>query len=292
MHFMNKLEKKFGRFGIPNLTKIIIGCYIVGYFLQMFNPQVMGWLSLNVTLILRGQIWRLITWIIAPPSDASVFFFILSIVFFYYPIGEALERTIGTFRYTFYMLNGMLLTIIGAFIAHFVSGGAIDFFASFIYTTYYISLSVFLAFATLYPERQILLWFVIPIRMKWMAIVYLVIMVYTVIRYLMLGNGGGYLRVPIVASLINYGIFYLTNRDLSRFNPREVQRRRKFRQAMRPQGEVHHTAGGGTAITKHKCAICGRTELDDPSLEFRFCSKCNGNYEYCQEHLFTHTHVQ
>ena len=291
MDFMQKLEKKYGRFGIPNLTKIIIGCYIVGYFLQMFNPQVMNWLSLNVTMILQGQIWRLITWIISPPSDASIFFFVLSIVFFYYPIGEALERTIGTFRYTFYMLNGMLLTIIGTFIAHFISGGAIDIFAGYIYTTYYISLSVFLAFATLYPDRQILLWFVIPIKMKWMAVVYLVIMVYTVIRYLTMGSGGGYLTVPIVASLINYGIFYLTNRNLSRFNPREVHRRREFRQAMRPQGEVHHT-GGSTTITKHKCAICGRTELDDPSLEFRFCSKCNGNYEYCQEHLFTHTHVQ
>ena len=291
MDFMQKLEKKYGRFGIPNLTKIIIGCYIVGYFLQMFNPQVMNWLSLNVTMILQGQIWRLITWIISPPSDASIFFFVLSIVFFYYPIGEALERTIGTFRYTFYMLNGMLLTIIGSFIAHFISGGAIDIFAGYIYTTYYISLSVFLAFATLYPDRQILLWFVIPIKMKWMAVVYLVIMVYTVIRYLTMGSGGGYLTVPIVASLINYGIFYLTNRNLSRFNPREVHRRREFRQAMRPQGEVHHT-GGSTTITKHKCAICGRTELDDPSLEFRFCSKCNGNYEYCQEHLFTHTHVQ
>ena len=96
------------------------------------------------------------------------------------------------------------------------------------------------------------------------------------------------MAVLIVASLLNFVIYFLGTRDIHRYNPKEVHRRNEFRRAMEPKSR----AGQNGAITKHKCAICGRTELDDPNLEFRFCSKCNGNYEYCQDHLFTHTHVK
>ncbi len=293
MNFMRKMEHKLGRFAIPNLTTIIIGCYVLGYFIQLFRPEIMLYLSLNVTQIMKGEVWRVVTWLISPPAETSLFLFLLSIFFFYYPIGKSLEKSIGDFRYNVYMIGGMLFTVIGAFIAHFMSGGVIDNYANIFFTTYYISLSVFLAYASLYPDHQILLWFMIPLRMKWLAIVYLVIMVYQVIKYVQAGSLWIYMAVPIVASLLNFGLFYLTNRDLSRFNPREVQRRREFYKAMRPEGQARHFSGGSTTtITKHKCAICGRTENDDPNLEFRFCSKCNGNYEYCQEHLFTHTHIQ
>ena len=290
MDFMRKLERKFGKYGIPNLTMIVISCYVIGYFIQMLRPDIIDLLSLNVNMILRGQIWRLVTWVLSPPGSSNLFFFILSIVFFYYPIGKSLEKTIGDFRYTCYMLNGVLLTIIGAFIAHFLSSGAVDIYASYIFTTYYISLSVFLAFAVLFPDMQLLLWFVIPIKMKWMAIVYLVIMGYQVLQYVRYGSIGWYFSIPILASLLNFGIFYLTGKDLSRYRPKEMQRRREFHKAMRPEG--HMRPGGNGTITKHKCAICGRTEKDSPDLEFRFCSRCKGNYEYCQDHLFTHSHVQ
>lgn len=200
-------------------------------------------------------------------------------------IGTSLERTIGTFKYTLYILSGVIFTILGAFILYFLLGGNV--LVGNVFSTYYISLSTFLAYAMCYPDMQVLLMFIIPVKMKWMAIFYVVIVVYEMIQYVM--AGAWYLVIPIVASLLNFIIFYFGTKDFSRYNPKEIHRRNEFRRAMEPQGRMKSGSG---SVTKHKCAICGRTELDDPNLEFRFCSRCNGNYEYCQDHLFTHTHVK
>ena len=285
MKFIDKLERKFGRFGIPNLTIYMIVCYVIGYALMIVNPGILNWLSLEPAYILRGQVWRLVTWVLYPPSTSGVLWFAIAVLFFYYPIGTSLERTIGTFKYTLYILSGVIFTILGAFILYFLLGGNV--LVGNVFSTYYISLSTFLAYAMCYPDMQVLLMFIIPVKMKWMAIFYVVIVVYEMIQYIM--AGAWYLVIPIVASLLNFIIFYFGTKDFSRYNPKEVHRRNEFRRAMEPQGRMKSGSG---SVTKHKCAICGRTELDDPNLEFRFCSKCNGNYEYCQDHLFTHTHVK
>ena len=276
MKFIDKLERKFGRFGIPNLTIYMIVCYVIGYALMIVNPGILNWLSLEPAYILRGQVWRLVTWVLYPPSTSGVLWFAIAVLFFYYPIGTSLERTIGTFKYTLYILSGVIFTILGAFILYFLLGGNV--LVGNVFSTYYISL---------YPDMQVLLMFIIPVKMKWMAIFYVVIVVYEMIQYIM--AGAWYLVIPIVASLLNFIIFYFGTKDFSRYNPKEVHRRNEFRRAMEPQGRMKSGSG---SVTKHKCAICGRTELDDPNLEFRFCSRCNGNYEYCQDHLFTHTHVK
>lgn len=285
MKFIDKLERKFGRFGIPNLTIYMIVCYVIGYALMIVNPGILNWLSLEPAYILRGQVWRLVTWVLYPPSTSGVLWFAIAVLFFYYPIGTSLERTIGTFKYTLYILSGVIFTILGAFILYFLLGGNV--LVGNVFSTYYISLSTFLAYAMCYPDMQVLLMFIIPVKMKWMAIFYVVIVVYEMIQYVM--AGAWYLVIPIVASLLNFIIFYFGTKDFSRYNPKEVHRRNEFRRAMEPQGRMKSSSG---SVTKHKCAICGRTELDDPNLEFRFCSRCNGNYEYCQDHLFTHTHVK
>ena len=285
MKFIDKLERKFGRFGIPNLTIYMIVCYVIGYALMIVNPGILNWLSLEPAYILRGQVWRLVTWVLYPPSTSGVLWFAIAVLFFYYPIGTSLERTIGTFKYTLYILSGVIFTILGAFILYFLLGGNV--LVGNVFSTYYISLSTFLAYAMCYPDMQVLLMFIIPVKMKWMAIFYVVIVVYEMIQYIM--AGAWYLVIPILASLLNFIIFYFGTKDFSRYNPKEVHRRNEFRRAMEPQGRMKSGSG---SVTKHKCAICGRTELDDPNLEFRFCSKCNGNYEYCQDHLFTHTHVK
>ena len=285
MKFIDKLERKFGRFGIPNLTIYMIVCYVIGYALMIVNPGILNWLSLEPAYILRGQVWRLVTWVLYPPSTSGVLWFAIAVLFFYYPIGTSLERTIGTFKYTLYILSGVIFTILGAFILYFLLGGNV--LVGNVFSTYYISLSTFLAYAMCYPDMQVLLMFIIPVKMKWMAIFYVVIVVYEMIQYIM--AGAWYLVIPIVASLLNFIIFYFGTKDFSRYNPKEVHRRNEFRRAMEPQGRMKTGSG---SVTKHKCAICGRTELDDPNLEFRFCSRCNGNYEYCQDHLFTHTHVK
>lgn len=285
MKFIDKLERKFGRFGIPNLTIYMIVCYVIGYALMIVNPGILNWLSLEPEYILRGQVWRLVTWVLYPPSTSGVLWFAIAVLFFYYPIGTSLERTIGTFKYTLYILSGVIFTILGAFILYFLLGGNV--LVGNVFSTYYISLSTFLAYAMCYPDMQVLLMFIIPVKMKWMAIFYVVIVVYEMIQYVM--AGAWYLVIPIVASLLNFIIFYFGTKDFSRYNPKEIHRRNEFRRAMEPQGRMKSGSG---SVTKHKCAICGRTELDDPNLEFRFCSRCNGNYEYCQDHLFTHTHVK
>ena len=292
MRFIEKLERKYGKYGIPNLTTYVIICYVLGYLLMRFNPAVLSLMSLDVSKILQGQIWRLVTWVIYPPNTSNFLFFVISILFFYYPIGTSLERTWGSFRYTLYIFSGLLFTIISAFLLHFITGGFVEIggmvysIGGSIFSTYYISMSVFLAYALSYPDMQVLMWFIIPIKMKWMAIVYGAIILYDVFTYFR--NGLWFVAVPIIASLLNFIIFFLSTRNLQHYNPKEVKRRREFKKAV-AGSRVNPQTGG---VTKHKCAICGRTELDHPELEFRFCSRCNGNYEYCQDHLFTHTHVK
>ena len=284
MNWIDKLERKFGRYGIHNLTIYIVICYVLGYILMYANPGLLSMMSLEPAMILRGQIWRLVTWVIYPPSTGNFLLFAISILFFYYPIGTSLERTWGTFRYNLYIFMGLLFVMAAAFLTYFITGRM--YLVGSVFTTYYVSMSVFLAYAASYPDMQILLWFVIPIKMKWMAWVYGIIIVYNMVTYIR--YGAWVMAVPIVASFLNFILFFLSGRNMQRYPPKEVKRRRDFQKAM-AQSRVNPKTGG---IAKHKCAICGRTELDDPNLEFRFCSKCNGNYEYCQDHLFTHEHVK
>lgn len=287
MKFIDKLERKYGKYGISNLTMYIIGCYVLGYIFRIFNPGILSMLSLEPALIMRGQIWRLVTWVISPPNGGeNILFFIIAILFFYYPIGTALERSWGAFRYTLYIFSGVLFTVIGSFLLYFLTGNFLVGSGAYIFSTYYISLSIFLAFALSYPDMEILLWFVIPIKMKWMAVVYAVMVLYDLFTYVR--HGLWFMTIPIVASLLNFIFFFIGTRDMSRYNPKEVRRKQEFKKAM-AQSRTNPETGG---IARHKCAICGRTEFDNPNLEFRFCSKCNGNYEYCQDHLFTHTHVK
>ena len=290
MRFIDKLERKYGRYGIENLTMYIIISYVLGYALMYINPGALSMLSLNVTKILQGQVWRLITWIVYPPSTSSPLWFVIAILFFYYPISASLEHTWGKFKFTLYILSGMIFTVIAAFILHFVMGGVLDGLGGIIFSTYYISLSIFLAYSLTYPDMTVLLMFVIPIKMKWMSIVYAAIVIYDVARYFM--NGAWFMALPIIASLLNFVIFFLGTRDFNRYNPKEIHRKNEFKRAVNGGSKTVPFPGNSNAVTKHKCAVCGRTEKDDPNLEFRFCSKCNGNYEYCQDHLYTHIHKQ
>ena len=126
MKFIDKLERKFRGRGIENLTIYIIVSYVLGYALMILNPGLLSMLSLNVSRILQGQIWRLVTWVIYPPSSSSTLWFVIAILFFYYPISASLERTWGSFRFTLYILSGMVFTIISAFILYFMTGGVLD----------------------------------------------------------------------------------------------------------------------------------------------------------------------
>ena len=274
MNWLDKLEKKFGRFAIPNLTMYLIGAYIIGFGIYYFLPGLFKWLTLEPYFILKGQVWRVISWVLVPPSGSLIS--IIFIVLLYYSLGTALERAWGTFRYKVYIFSGILFTVIGAFALYFIAGTGMIGYGG-LFSTYYINMSIFLAFAVSYPDMELLLYFIIPIKMKWMAIVYAVFILYDFIA------GNFISRVTIAASLLNFVVFFLSTKK--GYSPKQQMRKKKYQKQSRP----HMTYSNGA---RHRCAVCGRTELDDPNLEFRFCSKCNGNYEYCQDHLFTHEHVK
>ena len=290
---MSNFEKKFGKYAIKNISLVLILFYACGYLINWINPVMFNYLTLNPYAILfKGQIWRLITWLIIPPENFS--FFTLIMLYFYYSIGTTLERTWGTYRYNLYLFLGIIFTAVGAFAMMGVvylfqrdilcAMGAENYFAvlSTMFSTYYVNMSIFLAFAATFPDMQVLLFFFIPIKVKILGIIYGVLLVYEFIA----GVGNKYLnaanRFVIGASLLNFIVFFLTSRNMIHMSPKQVKRRQEFKR------EVKQSA----KITRHKCAICGRTEETNPELEFRFCSKCDGNYEYCQDHLFTHAHVK
>lgn len=281
MNWLDKLERKLGRYAIPNLTVYLLAGYVIGFAVMNFMPGLLNWLTLEPGLILRGQLWRIISWVLIPPSSSLIS--LIFLVLLYYSLGSALERTWGTFRYNVYIFSGILFTVVAAFLLYgalyLIYGVEFSLSSVGLISTNYITMSIFLAFAAIYPDMEVLLYFILPIKMKWMALVYAAMAVYYFIQ------GGLATRVAIAASLLNFVIFFLSSRNMRRFGPREQARKAKFRKQSRP----HMTYAGGA---RHRCAVCGRTELDDPNLEFRFCSKCRGNYEYCQDHLFTHEHVK
>lgn len=275
-NWLDKMERRFGRYAIRNLTMYLLAGYAIGYLLSFTMPQLLTYFTLEPALILKGQVWRLLSWVIIPPNDNIIF--VIFMMLLYYSLGNTLESYWGAFRYNVYIFSGILFTVIGAFIVNGLIRGITGFGS--LYSTYYINMSIFLACASIMPDYQLLLYGIIPIKMKWLAVLDVVLLAVDAVQ------GGLIIRIVIIASLLNFIIFFFCNRNLRGHSPKQAARRKKFqKQISRPQNQY---AGGA----KHRCAVCGRTELDDPTLEFRYCSKCNGNYEYCQDHLFTHEHVK
>ena len=305
MEFLNKMEKKFGRFAIHNLSTYIIALYVAGYLMSVIAPEFLNYLTLEPYYILRGQIWRLLTWVIVPPTTLG--FAAIIMLFFYYSVGNLLERTWGAFRYNVYIFSGMAAMVIGAFVLYFALGGRTLFGLAI--STYYINMTIFLAFASTYPDTQVMLYFLIPIKMKWLGIVYGALLLSDFLRY------NWVMKVIMLVSTLNFLVYFIytrkngIKRDFRRwdYNRRNQQGQssgagrtfaggfgKTFADSFGQKNEepAGKTVKGNGPITRHKCAVCGRTELDGDDLEFRFCSKCNGNYEYCQDHLFTHEHVK
>ena len=171
---MSNFEKKFGKYAIKNLSLILIMCYACGYLMKWINPGFFTYLYLNpYEIIHHFQIWRLVTWLIVPPDSFD--FWTLLMLYFYYSIGTSLERTWGTYRYNVYIFSGILFTAAGAFILYGVSSllGAqslglwmtVDGYITYptMFSTYYVNMSIFLAYAATFPDYEVLLFFILPI---------------------------------------------------------------------------------------------------------------------------------
>ena len=275
MNWLNHLENKYGKYAIRNLPLIIVLFFGVGTLLNISSQGQLYYtvLSLNPYLVLHGQPWRIFTFLIAT-SETNLIFLIFMLLF-YYSLGESLVQVWGAFRFNMYILLGILGTIAAAFIVY-----AIYPSPNIYMDTYYLNLSIFLAYAAIFPEMKVYLYGLIPVKVKWMAFLDIALLAYDFFA------GGIGTRISIVVSLLNFIVFFFSSRDYNRIRPSQVKRRAKFR---KEAGTAQGNTGPGY---RHKCHVCGRTELDDPTLEFRYCSKCNGSYEYCNDHLFTHIHVK
>lgn len=293
MKFLNKLEKKLGKYAVKNLMYYIIMLYALGFVILLVKPEIYSnWLSLNAPAILSGQIWRIFTYIIYPPTGSMIT--ILISLYFYYTVGTLLERQWGTFRFNLYFFTGVLLHAIAAVFIYLVWGMVLEM------GTYYLNLSMFFAFAAMFPEMQVLFMWLIPIKMKWLAYIdgiYFAVtiaagflsehlsgaMIFRLYSFGIIANKA--YAVMALVSLLNFLIYASTFRSVQRMSPKEVYRRKAYEHKVAQAQPPKNAA-------RHKCVICGRTEKEFPDLEFRYCSRCEGNYEYCQDHLFTHEHVK
>lgn len=293
MKLLDKLEKKFGKYAIKNLMYYIILLYALGFAILIFKPELYGdWLALDASKILEGQIWRIVTYIVYPPTG-NIFTILLSL-YFYYTVGMMLERQWGAFRFNLYFFTGVLLHAVSA-IFIYLAWGIVLYMG-----TYYLNLSMFFAFAAMFPNMQVLFMWLIPIKMKYLAWIDGIYFAVTIIAGFMSEHisyemamrlmefgiipSKAYAVMALV-SLLNFLLYAASFRSVQRMRPKEVYRRKTYEQKVQRAQQLKD-------MPRHKCAICGRTEKDFPDLEFRFCSKCEGNYEYCQDHLFTHEHVK
>ncbi len=189
---LNKLERKFGKFAIPNLMTIIVFGMALVYLINFFtNPEYTFNLSsliyFDKGLILQGQVWRILTFVFDPPDSSPIF--IIFALYFYWLIGSALEQQWGSFRFNVYYLTGM----IGTIIAGLITGYA---------TNSYLNMSLFLAFAMLYPNFEVLLFFIIPVKMKFLAWLDVILMIVSMIF------SGWSERIAVLVSFLNFLLFF------------------------------------------------------------------------------------
>lgn len=282
-NWINKSERRFGKYCIPGLMKYIVAIELLGALIGVFFPGVYSnYFALDFYAIAHGQIWRIFTFVLYPEMTAGSFS-MMNILFFaiqmylYYMIGNSLENVWGAFRFNLYYLSGLLLSIFAALVTYIIIGmpWPVGFG--------YVNQALFLAFATIFPDMEFLLFFILPVKAKWLGILYAAFMAYDVFGLVLTGNIMGYISaIAIVISMLNFLVFFLSTRNYKKYSHKERKRRADFKR---------ETGQKIVPIYRHRCAVCGRTEKDGDDLEFRFCSKCEGNYEYCQDHIFTHEHV-
>ena len=273
------------RFGIPNLMRVIVignvAVYVLMLLTQANDANALSFLTFNLNALLHGEVWRLVTFVFVPAYSSP--FALLISLYFYYWIGSTLERQWGTAKFNLYYISGALLTVLGVVLASLITGNPYLTAAG----TGYVNLSMFFAFAFLFPDTTVLLFFILPVRMKWLAYLDGALFAFDIIKAIGAHNWAGVV-LPIVA-LLNFAVFiwpevhYLKERAKYQNSRKTVQ----FRQAQQQQAKQAQQQG-----YRHKCAVCGRTDTDYPDLQFRYCSKCVGYHCFCQDHIFNHVHFR
>jgi hypothetical protein len=259
MNLINSLEKKYGRYAIQNVTIYLIAGQVLLFFLSLTAQFDMGLLFMVPALVLDGEWWRMLTFLFIPMRTSPIF--IIFFWYLFYLFGSSLEQHWGTFRYNLFLLIGYALTVSVAFLTPLFPASNLFLWGS-----------VFLAFAYLYPNFELHLFFILPVKIKWLALITWVLYAYQFIF------GYWNSRLLVLAAVGNFLIFFgkdiLLKVRYGRF--KMASQARSFADQAKPF---------------HRCAVCGSTDRSHPHLEFRYCPQCDG-LGYCQDHIFKHDHVK
>ena len=305
---MKNLRNRFERFcfrhrnwGIPNLMMFVLIGNGILYFLSMMDiaPELPGYLYFDKHLILQGQIWRLVTYVFLDFRKNAIFMILF--LYVYYSISRQIESIWGTLRFNLFYFSGIILTDIFGMVAN----GNFFTYPIFAFTmATYLHMSLFMAYATLHPDSGFLMFFIIPVKGWILVLVDLVMTGYSIYElYKELAFFGQpliFCLIPLIA-LVNYALFF--GADMVNILPpswrRKIQYRKRRKPApvpttipFSPSGTKKEAKAAAKAPYNHKCTICGRTDVTNPELEFRYCSRCNGYYCYCEEHITNHSHIQ
>ena len=263
MSLLDKLERALGRYAIHNLSIYIVIGQVFVLLGAMFNLIDLNLFVLVPVRVMHGEWWRLLTFpfFLAPPSGAFGPIFTAFALYMFYMMGSALESYWGPFHYNLFLFLGYALTVGVAF---FTPGSAV--------TNLFLGASVFLAFAFLNPDFEFILFFILPVKVKWLAL--LAWAGYGVSFFL----GTWPVRLQILASVGNFLLFFAGNIfwGVRRGQRAMARKAREFAETSEP---------------RHRCHVCGKTDLTHPQLDFRYCSKCAGDECYCPEHIHNHAHV-
>lgn len=279
--WLSRFCYKHPNFSIPGLMKYIAAGNVIVYLLTLLSNGAFAQLVTFVPQrIFQGEVWRLVSFVFVPMAFEPIYF-ILSVMLYYF-LGSQLEQAWGSTRFTVYYVFGVVLTALTGllmFLSPSLRGHGVV-------NMHYVNMSLLLAFSTLYPEAQFLVLYIIPIKAKWLAWFDAALIIFDI--FSCLGQGQYLLALVPVVALLNYLLFFWD--DLMEAAGRKAKHRsvanhrtidlKTARKQMEKQGYLH------------KCAVCGVTDRDNPNMEFRYCSKCNGYYCYCAEHINSHVHVQ
>ena len=258
MRLLDRLERKFRPYAVPNVTIVIIMGQVLAFILSQSKAEIVGKMVLVPQLVMDGEIWRLGSFCFVPPDIQPLFLFFAMMIFD--RMGSALEQIWGAARYNLFLICGYLTTVAAAF------------FAASAATNMFIGTSVFLAFAWLYPNHIFYIMFILPVKVRWLALLAWIGLIYGLLI------GDMQTKLFILAGITNFLLF---------FGQEVILRIRSKGRQMQRTAEIAAEAGK----PKHECVVCGATDKSDSTLEFRYCSKCEGALCYCENHLRNHDHV-
>ena len=260
---LTRLERRLGRFAIPNLMSYVVGGMAIAFALGLVRPKIVEAMALDFAAIRAGQVWRLVSYIFVPGTTSPIFLlFQLGFTWF---IGRSLEGEWGAFKLNAYYLLGML----GTTAAAWLTGGSPG--------NLYLNTSLFFAFATLFPNQQVTLYLLIPVRVKWLALLSLGLLGFA----FMTGSWGT--RAGIVAALANYLLFFapaLVGCARARAGHGAAAVGERRRASLRPEPKP--------AASARACGTCGATEADGADIRVCSCAKCGVPTTFCLEHARNH----